>query len=140
MRVRCRAPRFRASSSCRLAESVSEETTTFFGVMNAETCALIAQILPVFLLVFAVKGSFMTRASSQDVRTRPKRLVGQRWLKDPRLGWAVVVLLFLGFEFFLVLAAAGAIEMSAMVGWLGFGLALAYAAVEFWAAGVTAES
>lgn len=108
--------------------------------MKAETCALLAQILPVFLLAFAVKGSLLTRASSEEVRVRPRRLAKHRWLKDPRLEWAVVVVLFIGFEFFLVMAAAGVIGMPAIAGWVGFALALAYAALEFWAAGVTAES
>lgn len=119
---------------------MSEGLPNLHRVMNAETCALLAQILPVFLLAFAVKGSLMTRATSEDARRRPRRLVRHRWLKDPRVEWAGVVVLLIGFEFFLALAAAGVLGMPAVFGWVVFALALAYAALEFWAAGVSAES
>ena len=121
-------------------QRVSEEVFTLLKMMSPATCTLLAQIVPVFLLTFAVKGSFMTRAASDDVRKRPRRLAKRRWLKDPRAEWGRVVVLFLVLEFWLALASAGVVEMPAIVGWMGFALTLGFAAVEFWAAGVTTES
>mgnify|MGYP000909584186 CR=1 FL=1 len=106
--------------------------------LSPTTCALLAQIVPVFLLTFAVRGSFMARASADDVSRRPKRFTRRLRWSDPRLQWGLVVLLFIGFEAFLVLGAAGVFVAPAVVVWPWFGLTLLYAAIEFWAAGVAA--
>ena len=46
----------------------------------------------------------------------------------------------MAFEFSLVLASAGVWEMPATLGWVGFGLALAFAAAEFWIAGIASKT
>lgn len=107
--------------------------------MDADTCALLAQILPVLLLTFAVRGSFMARASADEVRARPKRLARHRWLKDPRVEWGLVVIIFIVFEFLLALASARVLPMPAVLGWAGFGLALLFAAAELWIAGIASD-
>lgn len=112
------------------------EPASLTCVMSTETYALLAQIVPVFLLIFAVRGSFLTAASVQDVKKRPKRLRRRHWNRDPRLHRGVLVLLFLGFEFCLVLGAAGVWMMPSVLVWICFALTLVYAAVEFWIAGV----
>ncbi|MGC3995165.1 MAG: hypothetical protein QM779_13800 [Propionicimonas sp.] len=103
------------------------------------TCALLAQIVPVFLLTFAVRGSHMARSSADDVRRRPRRSNKRfRW-SDPRLQWAFVVLLFIGFEAFLVAAAEGIAVAPAVLVWTWFGLVLLYAGIEFWISGVAKD-
>lgn len=109
-------------------------------VTSTDTYALLAQIVPVFLLIFAVRGSFITGASAEDVKMRARRPKLRHWYRDPRLHWAVLVLLFLGFEFCLVLGAAGAWLMPPIMMWIWFALTLVYAAIELWAAGTVPDS
>ena len=105
--------------------------------VKPDAYALIAQIVPVFLLIFAVRGSFLSSASTVDVQRRPKR---GPWYRDPRIRWAILVTLFLAFEFLLVLGAAEVWMMPAMWVWVGLLLASLYAAIEFWLAGVVTPS
>lgn len=116
---------------------MSEPSTSFWD-MTPDTYALVAQIVPVFLLIFAVRGSYLTRASVADVRRRPRRSLNRRWYQDPRTQWALIIILFLIFEFLLVLGAAEFWMMPASWVWIGLFLTLAYAAMEFWLAGTIA--
>ena len=111
--------------------------TTFICMTSPSTCALLAQIVPVFLLVFAVRGSYLAGASAAEARRRARRLANRRWRQDPRVGWAAIVLLFLLFEFALVLGAAEVVPIPAVVVWPWVALTLIYAAIEFWGAGAS---
>ena len=103
--------------------------------MTPDTYALVAQIVPVFLLIFAVRGSYLTRASAADVRRRPRRSSDRHWHQDPRTHWALIITLFLAFEFLLILGAAEVWMMPGLWVWIGLSLTLVYAAIEFWLAG-----
>lgn len=117
--------------------SVSAVATTVILMTSPGTCALLAQIVPVFLLVFAVRGSYLAGASAAEVQRRARRLANRRWRRDPRLQWGAIVLLFLLFEFALVLGAAEVVALPALVVWPWFALTLTYAAIEFWVAGAS---
>lgn len=120
--------------------SASAVATTFILMTSPSTCALLAQIVPVFLLVFAVRGSYLSGASAAEAQRRARRLANRRWGRDPRLQWGAIVLLFLLFEFALVLGAAEVVPIPAVVLWPWFGLTLIYAAMEFWVAGVAGDA
>ena len=73
-----------------------------------------------------------------DVRRRPRCSLNRRWYQDPRTQWALIINLFLIFEFLLVLGAAEFWMMPASWVWIGLFLTLAFAAMEFWLAGTIA--
>lgn len=100
------------------------------------TCALLAQVVPVFFIAFTLRGSFVTSSSRQDVERRPRRARRRHWLRDPRIEWATVVVGFIVYEFVLVLGAAEVIPLNSILvlGW--FALTLLFATIEAWAAGI----
>jgi hypothetical protein len=101
--------------------------------VNPSACALIAQIVPVFLLVFAVRDSTIARAVAEDAKNRTGQVKRQRMRSDLRSGWIAVISLFLVFEFILVLGAAELMAVSTWIVIPMFAVILVYAAIEFWA-------
>ncbi|PFG16233.1 hypothetical protein ATK74_0765 [Propionicimonas paludicola] len=75
-------------------------------MVGPQTCELLAQIVPVFLLVFAVRGSLTSQMVARMASTQPRRPAGLNWRDNWKLDWAVLVVIFLLFEFALVLGAA----------------------------------
>lgn len=100
--------------------------------MNPQTCALLAQVVPVFLLVFAVQGSQLVRSvqRSQQPVKRPGWKGFLTRLRSDRVVWPVIILLFLTGEAWSIGASDGSWPMPKMVGYIWFGLVLLYAWIE----------
>lgn len=108
-------------------------------VATPSTCALLAQIVPVFFIAFTLRDSYVTSSSRQDVQRRPRRARRWHWLHDPRVEWAMVVVGFIVYEFVLVLGAAEVIALNSILVLVWFALTLLFATVEAWAAGVARQ-
>jgi len=102
--------------------------------MSPTTCSLLAQVLPVFLLVFAVRDGQLVRSIRRE--ELPTGLRGwQHWLprlRSNRVAWLLATSYFLLMEAWLIAAADGAWPMPNYVGWLALLVLLLYAAIELW--------
>jgi hypothetical protein len=111
---------------------LSDPTTCFLPMMSQTTCALLAQVMPVFLLIFAVRDGRIVASLRRE--ERPARGGGWRGLqarlRADRTSWRVVTFLMIFMEAWFVAASDGLVRMPALVGYLWFGLVLLYAWVE----------
>lgn len=101
-------------------------------MMNPATCGLLAQVVPVFLLVFAVRGSQLVR-SVQEARQPHKHAGWKRvltWVRSERIAWLVITFLFLAGEAWAVGASDGSWPMPQAAAYTWFGLVLLYAWIE----------
>lgn len=100
--------------------------------MSQTTCALLAQVMPVFLLIFAVRDGRIVASVRREVR--PPRGAGWRglWarLRSDRTSWRVVTFLMILMEAWFVAASDGLVSMPVLFGYLWFGLVLLYAWIE----------
>lgn len=103
-------------------------------MMSPSTCALLAQVLPVFLLVFAVRNGQLVQSIRRE--TLPMGLDGWRhWLsrlRSNRVAWVFVTGYFLFMEAWLIAASDGTWPIPAVAGWLALGVLLLYTAIELW--------
>lgn len=113
---------------------MSDSTASVPTMMSPTTCALLAQVLPVFLLVFAVRDGQLVRSIRRE--GLPIGLRGWRhWLsrlRSNRVAWVVVTSYFLFMEAWLIAASDGAWQMPNYAGWLALIVLLLYAAIEVW--------
>ena len=92
--------------------------------MSETTCALLAQVMPVFLLVFAVREGRIV----QSVRRQqgPPSGGGWRglvaWLRADRTAWLVITFFMIFMEAWFVAAGDGSLRMPAILGYSWFGL------------------
>lgn len=104
-------------------------------MMSPSTCALLAQVFPVFLLVFAVRDGQLVRSIQRE--RLPNGLSG--WahllsrLRSNRTAWLLVTGYFLFMEAWLVAASDGAWPMPAYAGYIALVILLVYAGIELWA-------
>lgn len=113
---------------------MSDSTASVPTMMSPTTCALLAQVLPVFLLVFAVRDGQLARSIRRE--RLPIGLRGWRHsfsrLRSNRVGWVAATTYFLFMEAWLIAASDGAWPMPNYVGWLALIVLLFYAAIEVW--------
>jgi len=116
------------------ADGMSDSTASVPTMMSPTTCALLAQVLPVFLLVFAVRDGQLVRSIRREglaVGLRGWRHWLSR-LRSNRVAWVVVTSYFLFMEAWLIAASDGAWPMPNYAGWLALIVLLLYAAIELW--------
>jgi len=113
---------------------MSDSTASVPTMMSPTTCALLAQVLPVFLLVFAVRDGQLVRSIRREGLSIGLR--GWRhWLsrlRSNRVAWVVVTSYFLFMEAWFIAASDGAWSMPKDAGWLALVILLLYAAIEVW--------
>jgi sterol desaturase/sphingolipid hydroxylase (fatty acid hydroxylase superfamily) len=114
---------------------MSDWVISVHGMMSPSTCSLLAQIFPVFLLVFAVRDGQIVRTIREE--KPPSGLEGwKRWLsrlRSSRASWVVVTTYFLLMEAWLIAAADGALSMPKYLAYIALVVLLFYAALELWA-------
>lgn len=97
--------------------------------MRSETCALIAQVIPVFLVVFGVRGSFLQYVARLPRNDLPSR-TRLPWFKQDKWQWLFLILIFLAAEVAFVMASDGIFVMAPLAGYGVFGLVLLFAFLE----------
>lgn len=101
-------------------------------MMSQTTCSLLAQVMPVFLLIFTVRDGRIVASVRRE--EKPARGGGWRgrWarLRSDRTSWRVVTFFMIFMEAWFVAASDGLVSMPAIIGYLWFGLVLLYAWIE----------
>lgn len=104
-------------------------------MMSPSTCALLAQVFPVFLLVFAVRDGQIVRSIRRE-RLQSGLAGWPHWLsrlRSNRAAWVAVTAYFLFMEAWLIAASDGAWPMPIHAGYAALVVLLFYAAIELWA-------
>ena len=101
-------------------------------MMSETTCALLAQVMPVFLLVFAVRDGRIV----ESVRRGNRPAIGGGWrgllarLRSDRTSWRVITFFMVFMEVGFVAGSDGLFRMPAVLGYSWFVLVLLYAWIE----------